>query len=65
VKDEFELDLYEDDEFLPMNVTEAEVIDASGRPVIMQSLADELINAEVLLPAASKSFRRVAKCQTI
>ena len=35
LKDEFELNLYEDDDFIPMNIPEAEVIDAMGRPVIM------------------------------
>jgi hypothetical protein len=44
VKDEFELDLYEDDEFIPMAIPAAEIMDATGRPVVMQSLANELIN---------------------
>ena len=63
VKDEFELDLYEDDEFIPMAIPAAEIIDATGRPVVMQSLADGLINAEVLLPIGdSKAMATVISC---
>ena len=50
LKDEFELDLYEDDEFTPVEIPPAEIIDATGKPIYMQSLTDGLINAEVLLP---------------
>jgi len=63
VKDKFELDLYEDDKFLPMLIPEAEIVDATGRPVIMQSLADGLINAEVLLPIEdSHAMATVISC---
>ena len=50
LKNEFELDLYADDEFMPMEVPPAEIIDATGKPIYMNSLTDGLINAEVLLP---------------
>ena len=63
IKDEFELDLYEDDEFTPMDIPAAEVIDATGRPIIMQSLVDGLINAEVLLPIGdSHAMATVISC---
>ena len=63
IKDEFELDLYKDDEFTPMDIPAAEVIDATGRPIIMQSLVDGLINAEVLLPIGdSHAMATVISC---
>ena len=40
VKDEFELDLYKDNEFIPMAIPESDIIDATGKPVVMQSLAN-------------------------
>ena len=63
VKDEFELDLYKDDEFIPMAIPAAEIIDTTGRPGIMQSLADGLINAEALLPIGdSHAMATVISC---
>ena len=44
------MDLYEDDEFTPVEIPTAEIIDATGKPIYMQSLTDGLINTEVLLP---------------
>ena len=46
-----------------MAIPEAEIIDAIGRPVVMHSLADGLINAEVLLPIGdSKAMATVIIC---
>ena len=54
---------YEDDEFIPMDIPAAEVIDATGRPIIMQSLVGRLINAEVLLPIGdSHAMATVISC---
>jgi hypothetical protein len=50
IKDEFEYDLYADDNSTWIAIPEANVLDATGTPVIMQLLTDGLINAEVLLP---------------
>ncbi len=49
--DDWDLDLYEDDEDggAP-SIPEADFVDAAGKPVLQQSFADTLINAEVLLP---------------
>ena len=41
---------YEDDEVAPSVPLEADLVDASGKPVNQQSIADLLINAEVVLP---------------
>ena len=63
LKDEFELNLYEDDEFIPANIPDAEVIDATGKPIIMQSLTDGLIHAEVMLPIGdSRAMATVISC---
>ena len=63
LKKEFELDLYEDNKFIPMAISAAEIIDAMGRPVVMQSPANGLINAEVLLLVGdSKAMATAISC---
>ena len=49
--DDWDLDLYEDDvDGGAPSIPEADFVDAAGKPVLQQSFADTLINAEVLLP---------------
>ena len=49
--DDWDLELYEDDDVGgSVAVPEADFCDATGKPVLQQSFADTLINAEVLLP---------------
>lgn len=46
---------YGDDEMEPFEPPEADVVDASGKPILMHSLTDVLINAEVLLDKEDSS----------
>ena len=46
----WDLDPYEDDSSPKLNMPDADLKDAAGKPFVHQSLADTLINAEVLLP---------------
>jgi hypothetical protein len=56
----FELDIFGDDAFVPYEDeeespppivdNEADCVDATGKPIMQQSMTDHLINAEVLLP---------------
>ena len=53
---------YEDDEESPIEMPDADAVDAAGTPVMQQSLADTLINAEVLLPQGeSKQLAKVIR----
>ena len=53
---------YEDDEEDHRLIPEADVIDATGKPILQQSLTDTLINAEVLLPQGeAKSLAKVVR----
>ena len=48
---DWDLELYEDNvDGGPPTIPEADFVDAAGKPVLQQSFADTLINAEVLLP---------------
>ena len=55
---------YEDEEEQPVSVPQADVLDATGKPLMQQSMADTLINAEVLLPQgeATALARVVRRC---
>ena len=50
IDDPFDMEPYGDDETMMFQIPEADLVDASGKPIIMQLLMDGLINAEVLLP---------------
>ncbi len=50
IDDPFDMEPYSDDETMMFQIPEADLVDASGKPIIMQLLVDRLINAEVLLP---------------
>ena len=41
---------YEDDEETPVDVPEADCVDAAGKPILQQSVTDTIIQTEVLLP---------------
>jgi hypothetical protein len=57
-----ELEPYADDDEEPLAFLEADLIDAAGKPFAQHSLADSLINAEVLLPHADgTALARVVK----
>jgi len=50
-RDDWDLELYEDDvDGGPPLIPEADLVDATGKPVLQQLFTDTLINAEVLLP---------------
>jgi hypothetical protein len=46
----WDLEPYEDDHETKLHIPNADLKDAAGKPFIHKSLADTLINAEVLLP---------------
>ncbi len=46
----WDLEPYEDDYESELSIPDANLKDAAGKPFVHQSLADTLINAEVLLP---------------
>ena len=48
--DPFDFTPYESEVEAPATVPEADIIDAAGKPINQQSVADLLLNAEVLLP---------------
>ena len=53
---------YEDDETSTMEPFEADLVDGAGKPIMMHSLTDTLINAEVLLSKDdSAAIARVAR----
>jgi hypothetical protein len=59
----WELDPYADDDKETLAFLEADLVDAAGKPFAQHSLADSLINAEVLLPHDDgKALARVVKC---
>ena len=47
---DFGLEPYEDDVESPAHVPAADLIDAAGKPILQESFADRMINAELLLP---------------
>ena len=60
--DDWDLELYEDNDEVPPLIPEADIVDATGRPILQQSFADTLINAEVLLPhGESKALATVMR----
>jgi hypothetical protein len=63
VDNEYDFEPYGDDNEAPFQLPEADIVDATGKPVIMQSLADGLINAEVMLPVGdSQAMAKVVSC---
>jgi hypothetical protein len=46
----WDLEPYEDDHETKLHIPDADLKDAAGKPFVHKSLADTLINAEVLLP---------------
>ena len=53
---------YEDDQEIPRQRLEADLVDASGKPLNRQSVNDLLLNAELLLPQGdSEQFARVVR----
>ena len=53
-----DLELYEDDvDGGPPSIPETDFVDAAWKPVLQQSFADILINAEVLLPHEESTAR--------
>ena len=64
VQQDWNSEPYDDDEVgKPLEPFEVDLLDASGRPILMHSLTDVLINAEVLLDhgdsaALARVFRR-------
>ena len=62
VDDGWSYEPYEDEEEQPARIPEADVLDATGKPLLQQSMADQLINAEVLLPQGeATSLARVVR----
>lgn len=59
---------YNDEEQPAIDLPEADIVDAEGKPMCQQSLMDVLINAEVLLPQGedaaflAKVVRRAVDC---
>jgi hypothetical protein len=47
---DFDLEPYEDDVESPAHVPAVDLVDAAGKPILQESFADRMINAEVLLP---------------
>ena len=63
IDDPFDIEPYGDDETMMFQIPEADLVDASGKPIIMQSLMDGLINAEVLLPIGDgEAIAKVVQC---
>ena len=49
VEQDWDAEPYDDEVKKPLELFEADLVDAYGRPILMHSLTDVLINAEVLL----------------
>ena len=47
---DFDLEPYEDDVESPAHIPAADLVDFAGKPILQESFADRMINAEVLLP---------------
>jgi hypothetical protein len=63
IDDPFYMGLYSDDETMMFQIPEADLVDASGKPIIMQLLTDGLINTEVLLPiGVGEAIAKVVQC---
>ena len=45
-----EFDYYEDSSHRPLHLPEADVVDATGKPIMQQAMTDKLISVEVTLP---------------
>ena len=46
---------YSDDSEVPLDIPEADFVDATGKPLLQQSFTDTLINTEVLLTAGDSA----------
>jgi hypothetical protein len=62
-EDFWDLEPYSDESEAPLDIPEADFVDATGKPLLQQSFTDTLINAEVLLQtgdsaAIAKLMRR-------
>jgi hypothetical protein len=63
IDDPFDMEPYGDDETMMLQIPEVDLVDASGKPIIMQSLMDGLINAEVLLSIGDgEAIAKVVQC---
>ncbi len=63
IDDPFDMEPYGDDETMMFQIPEEDLVDASGKPIIMQLLTDGLINAEVLLPIGDgEAIVKVVQC---
>ncbi len=63
IDDPFDMEPYGDDETMMFQIPEADLVDASEKPIIMQLLTDRLINAEVLLPVGEReAIAKVVQC---
>jgi hypothetical protein len=63
IDDPFDMEPYGDDEMMMFQISEVDLVDASGKPIIMQSLTDGSINAEVLLPIGDGGdIAKVVQC---
>ena len=59
----WDLDPYEDDDEVLPFIPEADLKDAAGKPYDVCSIADALINAEVMLPSSdSMAIAKVVRC---
>ena len=47
----WDLEPYYDEQEAPLDIPDADFVDATGKPLLQQSFTDTLINAEVLLQA--------------
>ena len=50
-EDLWDLEPYYDEHEAPLDIPDADFVDATGKPLLQQSFTDTLINAEVLLQA--------------
>ena len=48
--DEYDFEPYKDDEETPVDIHEADLVDATGKPILQQYFADIMMVAEALLP---------------
>ena len=63
VEQDWDAEPYDDDEVKkPLEPFEADLLDAAGRPILMHSLTDVLINAEVLLDYGDSAALARAIC---
>ncbi len=63
IDDPFDMEPCGDDETMMFQIPEADLVGASGNPIIMQLLMDGLINAKVLLPIGDgEAIPKVLQC---